>query len=58
MDNSIRLKKLEVVNGALCKRDERLILIFFKRVFFSVRRGGWGNSTPFQGRFCLRDWDT
>ncbi len=39
VDNSIKLKELQVVNGALRKGDEGLgIVVFFsKRVFF-----GWG----------------
>jgi hypothetical protein len=39
VDNSIILKELQVVSGALKKRDEGLgiFLFFFKRVFF-----GWG----------------
>jgi hypothetical protein len=52
VDNSIRLKKLQVVNGALRKGDEGLgFFIFFSKKYFWVRRGGWGNSTPFQRRF-------
>jgi hypothetical protein len=39
VDNSIRLKELQVVSGTLRKGDKGLILffIFSKRVFF-----GWG----------------
>jgi len=38
MDSSIRLKELQVVNGALRKGDNGLgFFFFFKRVFF-----GWG----------------
>jgi hypothetical protein len=29
----------------------------FKRGFFKVRRRRWDNSTPFQRRLFLRDWD-
>ncbi len=58
MDNSIRLKELQVASGALRKRDEGLGFSFlFQKGFFWVRRGGWGNFTPFQRRFFLRDWD-
>ncbi len=56
MDNSIKLKELRVVSGALRKGDERLRFLFQKS-FFWVRRGGWGNFTPFQKKFLLRDWD-
>jgi hypothetical protein len=57
VDNSINLKQLQVVSGALRKGDEGLgsIVFFSERVLFWVRRGGWGNSTPFQRRFFLRD---
>jgi hypothetical protein len=35
VDNSIRLKELRVVNGALRKGEEGLrLFFFFKRVFF------------------------
>jgi len=52
VDNSIRLKELQDLNGALRERDEGLRFIFFvSKGFFWVRRGGWGNSTPFQRRF-------
>ncbi len=58
MDNSIRKKKLQIVNGTLRKRDEGLRLFFlFQKGCFWVRKGGWGNSTPFQRRFFLRDWN-
>jgi hypothetical protein len=57
--NSIKLKKLQIVNGILRKGDEGLGFLFlFQKGFFWVRRGGWGNSTPFQRRNFLRDWDT
>jgi hypothetical protein len=52
VDNSIILKELQVINGVLRKGDERLrIFFFFQKGFFWVRKGGWGNSTPFQRRF-------
>jgi hypothetical protein len=50
VDNSIRLKELQVISGALRERDKRL-------EFFWVKKGGWGNSTPFQRRFLSRDLD-
>jgi hypothetical protein len=53
VDNSIRLKELQVVSGVLRKGVEGLgffIFIFSKRLFW-VRRRGWGNSTLFQRRF-------
>jgi hypothetical protein len=50
VDNSIRLKELQVVSGALRKRDKGLGFFYFlfQKGFFWVRRRGWGNSTPFQ----------
>jgi len=40
VDNSIRLKKLQVVSGALRKGDEGLkFFFFFQKGFFWVRRG-------------------
>jgi hypothetical protein len=44
------------------KLDKMGMRGFFKKSllqkgFFGVRRGGWGNSTPFQRRFFLRDWE-
>ncbi len=55
MDNSIRLKELQVVSGALRKGDERLgKKKVFQKGFFWVKRGGWINSTPFQRSFFLR----
>jgi hypothetical protein len=57
MDNSIRLKELQVVTGVLKKGDERLgIVFFFSKGFFGVR-GGCGNSIAFQRRFFSRDWE-
>jgi hypothetical protein len=47
MDNSIRLKELQVGNGALRKKDKGLSFFFFLRVFFFVMRGGKDNFTPF-----------
>ncbi len=48
MDNSISLKKLQVVSGVLRKGNEGLgfffsffLFNFLKMGFFSVRRGGW-----------------
>jgi hypothetical protein len=41
VDNSIRLKELQDLNGALRKRDEGLRFLFiFSKGFFWVRRGG------------------
>jgi hypothetical protein len=58
VDNSIRLKELQVVSGVLRKGDKRLRFCFlFQKGFFLVRKEGWGNSTPFQRRFFSRDWD-
>jgi hypothetical protein len=56
VDNSIRLKELQVVNGALRKKDEGLkFLLLFQKGFFWVRKGGWDNSTLLQRRFFLKD---
>jgi hypothetical protein len=58
MDNSIKLKELQVQNGALRKGDKGLQFLFlFQKGCFWVRKGGWDNSTPFQRRFFLRDWE-
>ncbi len=46
MDNSIRLKELQVVNGFLKKGDEG-----FQKSFDCVRKGRWGTSTFFQKIF-------
>jgi hypothetical protein len=55
MDNSIKLKELQVQNGALRKRDKGLQFLFhFQKGFFWVRKGGWDNSTPFQRRFFFK----
>jgi hypothetical protein len=49
VDNSIKLKKIQIGSGDLRKRDKGLgIFIFFQKGFFGVKRGGWDNSTPFQ----------
>jgi len=60
VDNSIKLKELQVVNGALRKGGNELGFLFFflfQKGFFWVKRGGWDSSTPFQRRCFLRDWD-
>jgi hypothetical protein len=58
VDNSIRLKELQIVNGTLRKRDEGLGFLFlFQKGCFWVRRGRWGNSMLFQRRLFLRDWN-
>jgi hypothetical protein len=51
VDNSIKLKKLQVISGALRKGDEGLgtFILFFQKGFFLVRKGGWGK-TPFGKR--------
>jgi hypothetical protein len=59
MDNSIRLKELQIINGALRKGDERLGFCFsfvknYKRVFFVVKKGGWGNPTAFRRKVFLK----
>ncbi len=56
MDNSIKLKELQAVSDVLRKGDEGLGTIFylFQKGFFWVRRGGWGNSTPFQKRVFFK----
>jgi hypothetical protein len=52
VDNSIRLKELQVVSGALRKGDKRFLKIsLFQKGFFWVKKGEWVNSTPFQRRF-------
>jgi hypothetical protein len=52
VDNSIRLKELQVVSGALRKGDKGLgFFFFFSKGFFWVKKRRWGNSTPFQRRF-------
>jgi hypothetical protein len=50
VDNSIKLKELQIINGALKKRDKG-----FKRVCLGGEGGGkgWDNSTPFKRRFVL-----
>ncbi len=48
MNNSIRLKELQIVSGTLRKGDEELGFIYlFSKEFFWVRVGS-GNSTAFQ----------
>jgi hypothetical protein len=56
VDNSIRLKELQIVSGALrkgvLKGDEGLGFSFlFQKGFSRVRNRGWRNSTPFQRMF-------
>jgi hypothetical protein len=58
VDNSIKLKELQVVNGVLRKGDKRLGFSFlFQKGFFLGEEEGSGNSTPFQRRFFSKDWD-
>jgi hypothetical protein len=42
VDNSIKLKELQLVSGVLKKWDEGLgvFILFFQKGFFWVRRGG------------------
>jgi hypothetical protein len=40
VDNSIRLKELQVVNGTLRKGDKGLRILYFQKGFFWVRKGG------------------
>jgi hypothetical protein len=41
-DNSIKLKELQVVSGALRKKDKGLGIFFnFSKEFFWIRKGGW-----------------
>jgi len=56
VDNSIRLKELQVVSGAFKKMKQgvRNFILFSKR-FFWMRRGRWGNSTLFKQRFFFKD---
>jgi hypothetical protein len=56
VDNSIKLKELQVVRGALRKRGWGLTILFyfFQKGFFWVGRGGWSNSTPFQRMFFFK----
>ncbi len=55
----LQFKELQVLSEALRKGDKRLRNYFFlfQKDFFWVRRGGWDNSTPFQRRVFLRDWE-
>jgi len=49
VDNSIKLKELQIISGDLRDGDEGLGTFFsFPKGFFWVRRGGWDNSTPLQ----------
>jgi hypothetical protein len=58
VDNSIRLKELQVVSGVLRKGDKGSRKSFsFQKGFFILRRGGWDNSTPFQRRNFFTDWE-
>jgi hypothetical protein len=59
MDNSIRLKELQVVSGALRKGDERLgKKKVFQKGFFWVKRG-WRMDQfhPFPKEFFFKDWE-
>jgi hypothetical protein len=52
------LKELQVISGALREGDKRLKKnSLFQKGFFWVKKGGWGNSTPFQRRFLSTDLD-
>jgi hypothetical protein len=67
VDNSIRLKELQILTAVLGKGDEGLEILFYSlKEFFWVRRGGWDKSTPFQRKFFFKglgevkffwDWD-
>jgi hypothetical protein len=58
VDNSIRLKELQIVSGVLRKGEKGLGLVFsFSKGFFWVNKGGCGNFIAFQRRFFLRDWE-
>jgi len=55
VDNLIKLKELQVVSGVLKKRGQRVNFLFLlQKGFFWVKRGGWGNFTPFQKRFFFK----
>ncbi len=54
MDNSIKLKELQVVNGVLRKGDEGLGFLFLFQKGFLGEEGRMGS---FQRMFFLRDWD-
>jgi hypothetical protein len=58
VDNSKRLKELQVVNGAFRKRGQGFkdFFFFFKRVFLG-EEGRISNSTHFQRSLFLKDWD-
>jgi hypothetical protein len=48
VDNSTRLKELQVVSGVFFFKCEGLENLFlFQKGFFWVRKGGWINSTLF-----------
>ncbi len=57
MNNSIRLKELQVVSGALSKGDEGLKILFsFSKGFFFGRGGEDGSNPPLsKGSFFV--WD-
>jgi hypothetical protein len=56
VDNSIKLKELQDVNGALRKGEEGFnLFLFFSKGLFLGEKGGWGNSTLSKGGFFLRD---
>jgi hypothetical protein len=56
MDNSIRLKELQVVSEAFKKGDKGLRFIFQKG-FVCVKKGGCDNFASFQRFFFVKDWD-
>jgi hypothetical protein len=59
VDNSIKLKELQVISGALRQGDERLGTFFFlfQKGFFWVRRGGKGRFHLFRKEVFLGDWE-
>jgi hypothetical protein len=57
VDNSIRLKGLQVVSGVLKKGDEGLRISFsFSKGFFG-EEGRMDQFHPFQRSFFLKDWE-
>jgi hypothetical protein len=55
VDNLIKLKELQVVSGVFKKGGQRVKFSFlFQKGFFWVKRGRWGNSTPFQKMFFFK----
>jgi hypothetical protein len=54
VDNSIRLKELQVVSGAFKKGDKGLRLLFLCQKGFVCVKGGCNNSASFQRVFFLR----